>query len=221
MKLDTRLPALVVLGTWNPAIFQPAWVARHLFGVPEGQSIQGWEMVTSNQPPKHVTYLGQVGYSITQTRLEVYSNTGLAEAFGEAEKFAIQVIEKLPHTPLGAFGINQRFFEEHPDADLLEKLRTNDRVREQGTVTKEQFSTVYELAEGAYLRLLREVSSDGVMIDFNYHHPSVSFETRETRIMGALGRYYAQSIKWIYQLYDLEVDGVLMHEFPVGEEGRQ
>lgn len=31
-------PSIIVVGAWNPAILQPAWIAKHLYGIAEGEN---------------------------------------------------------------------------------------------------------------------------------------------------------------------------------------
>ena len=46
--LDTRAPIVVLVAQFNPAIFQPAWIARHLFDKKEGEEMPVMEMIAQS-----------------------------------------------------------------------------------------------------------------------------------------------------------------------------
>ena len=88
LTLDLRLPTIVITGTWNPAIFQPGWIAEHLFGVPKGQQLEMVQRITTAPQPKMTYYLASVGISVTPERLELYCNDLSGETKARAEAVA-------------------------------------------------------------------------------------------------------------------------------------
>jgi hypothetical protein len=127
MKLDLRMPTVVLAGAWNPAIFQPGWIARHVFGVPAGAEIKVTAVqMLIGQQQKLVTYIRDVGFAVSSNRLEIFAVEGSESAFKAAEETTARIVELLPHTPISAYGINFHFIEEHPLPGLLRKIRSCD-----------------------------------------------------------------------------------------------
>ncbi len=117
MKVDLRVPTIVISGAWNPAIFQPGWIARHLFEVPEGTKKLLAEVVTNNGE-RQIRYLDNVGISVVYERIEFFINSLDDECISTCEKAAINVLKTLYHTPVGPFGLNFQFCDEINDGIL-------------------------------------------------------------------------------------------------------
>ena len=39
IQQDLKYPMVVIVGSWNPAVFHPGWIAQHLFKVPSGEEV--------------------------------------------------------------------------------------------------------------------------------------------------------------------------------------
>jgi hypothetical protein len=169
MKLDTRRPILVLLGAWNPAIFRPEWVAAQLLGVPEGQQITVRTLVEVKEQ-KQLFYIGDLGYYVSQQRFEVYSQRYDDVGLRAAANFVAKVCEILPHTPLGNFGINSRFFDRDPPDRLYEMISTNDHLDERYRIISQQISTKFAHSQDVELNFKRVTSEQEIVFDFNFHH---------------------------------------------------
>lgn len=211
MKLNLRRPTLVLTGYWNPAIFQPPWVAVTLLGVPPGKEVNFVEVVEAG---KVAHYFGDIGICVPPGRLELYSNVASDQKWEEIEQFAIKVLETLPHTPLQGLGINFQFQEENPEPEVVDKLWTHEdletRFEVAGTVVRSALKF-----EDYDLNFSREVSVAGFAADFNFHHADVGLEKLKALIPGSVKDRYERAKKILLDVYGIETESaVLAHDFP-------
>jgi len=214
MKLDLRNATLIVLGAWNPAIFQPAWTARYLYEKPEGERVSASEVtVLTPAGPKRIIFIDDVGLSSSTDRVEIFLNADNDTTRSLAENVAIRLLSVLPHTPLGGFGVNYHYIEPDPDAELLDKFLTSEKINEHYKILKKSFSSALEMPDGVKLNLARHVSESEVIIDFNYHYERINRETFPATIEGMLKGHLDSSLATLEKLYDLKDYEALIHEF--------
>ena len=212
MNLDTRRPVLVLLGAWNPAVFSPQWAAAHLYGIQDGAEIS--LDISYIQPNnKTVAYIHDVGYYVDNTRFEIYANSFSNDLFGRVGELAQRLLEKLPHTPLGDFGINFHFNENDPSNDLIDKLTSNDQLESRFRILAQEFTAKILYKEKCQLNFKRIVGDKSVVFDFNYHHP-----VQSPKDLGVVtGEYLCsllnESRENIRELYDVEDCEQVQHEF--------
>src|SRR4051794_14601213 len=130
MQLDTRRPVLVLIGAWNAAIFQqPKWVAKHLHGLKEGAQTT-YRMYHNTDENRTITFIGDygIGYSANESRLEFYITSFNRSAFDRLVSFIGHVMETLPHTPMGDFGVNFTAIESDPSPDVLDRIQSSDNL---------------------------------------------------------------------------------------------
>jgi hypothetical protein len=91
-------------------------------------------------------------------------------------KMAQTLLEKLPYTPISAFGINFSYIEDIKKADLFNffKFNDNDLLSQQQFLIKKSSLQRALIVEDRLLNLT--LSSDGseVQIDFNFHYDVAS-----------------------------------------------
>lgn len=214
MFLDARRPVFVFRGAWNPAIFQPPWLAKYLFGIESGKEIEAVDMTVLTPVPKQITYIDNIGISASNDGIDIFANDLDEKTIAKAETTAIRLLETLPHTPLGGFGVNFCFTEKEPSDDLLDCLHTKDSIDKYFKILKQDFSAAIEI-DSVILNFTRQPTDANVQFDFNYHHNRIDFETRKETIEGAIGRFLEKSEEILDQLYSLQGYEVLKHEFEV------
>jgi hypothetical protein len=217
MKLDARKPIFILVGNWNPAIFQPGWIARYLFNIPEGQQVQLAEVITAERlgSPIHYFSDSNVGILASTERVEVYANDFDSSTTKLVEQVCIRLIQALPHTPLGPFGVNLSFSQEDPNDELLDLLRTRDNVEQHFKIVKQKLTSTIELPDEVALNFSRQPSAQAVVFDFNYHHKQITSPTAESLLDGAITKYLNHSQTVLKTLYGIEGYEVLVHDLTV------
>ena len=117
MELDLRRPTLVVTGQWNPAIFDPSWIAKNLLGLASGTEMSVTQVLVGN---KITNYYGSIGISVSELRVELFLNEFNEENQARLEKLLLDIAATLPHTPVQAMGVNFHFLESDVGADLVD-----------------------------------------------------------------------------------------------------
>lgn len=119
---------VVLVGQWNPAVFNPEWVGRNLN---EGRpvtaelaaglgllALAGWRVV-----------LDELVVIPSRDRLTVGARATSDAALQRVEEATRRILELLPHTPLLAAGINFTFVETAPAETTLDLVRSPDLGR--------------------------------------------------------------------------------------------
>lgn len=214
MKLDLRRPTLVLAGAWNPAIFQPGWIATHVFGVPVGAEVTARlaQLIVDDQP-KNIFYLKDVGFSVASNRLEIFGVDTTESAFDAIESAVSTVIRLLPHTPIAGLGVNFHFIEEHASPELLNKIRGADALDERYPIAQEGVASRINFEPTVQLNLHRRKEAESVEFDFNFHRGGMAPDKLVDAIRGGtrMRLEHAQSI--LRDLYGLSDYEILMHQF--------
>ena len=213
MLLDACRPVFVFRGAWNPAIFQPPWLAKNLFDIESGQEIEAIDMTVLTPAPKQIIYIENIGISASNDGVEIFVNDFDDQTIEKAERTAIRLLETLPHTPLGGFGVNFSFTEKEPSDELLDCLHTKDSIDKQFKILKQEFSAAIEI-DSVILNFTRQPTDTDVQFDFNYLHNQINFEARNEIIDGVLDRFLERSKEILDNLYSLKEYEVLKHDFP-------
>lgn len=222
MKLDLRHAAIVLLGAWNPAIFQPGWIVRHLFNVPEGQSVKGGQLIPSSPALDPILFLEGVGISVSGDRVRLYLNRFDEETISRVEKVAGRLVETLLHTPFGAFGVNFNFIEDDPDISLYDKLKVNDRLDQKFKIIKQAMIASIELDSDVTLNLSRGPKESGVVFDFNYHYKQINPIEFSKKISGLYRKNLERSKEILKDIYGLEEYSIINQTFDDAvEEARE
>lgn len=206
MKLDLRLPTIVVTGAWNPKIFSPQWISKHLFGYDEGVNVNIEQIVvaTDNQQPTTITYIDHVGLRASESRVELFMDQLEADNFTLLERVAKNTISILQHTPLGALGVNFNFIEEEPEDDLIDKLKSPDGLERKFAIKAQSFKATIGLEEHQDLNLSREISDGLVKINFNYHFSPLRLDIADGILDDCVSNSLVKTREYLDQLYGLE-----------------
>jgi hypothetical protein len=218
MKLDLRRPTIVLAGAWNPAIFEPAWIARHVFGMPGGVefTVNAAQMIADGEA-KLAIYIGDVGFSVSPTRLEIFAAQVGAAAFSAVESATAKIVELLPHTPISAYGINFRFIEELPSPDLLKQIRCHDELEKRFEVAKETIISTINLEPKVQLNLQRQKEGSSLFFNFNFHYSGVQIDNFTGSIRGEVQARLGEALSIMRDIYGLSSYEVLTHEFASGQ----
>ena len=180
MILDLRNPFLVISGHWNPSIFNPQWVRTVLFQLSDGEKRSLYKVQPSIRDPIEseqyipevcsVYYHSDVGISCDTNQLEVYTNKLNDETINHAETIIKRIIELFPYTPISSYGINFRFFDSSPEAEICDILKTFERLDLKFNIAATDFRSKIFESEEYDINFRRLLDNDGVELDFNFHH---------------------------------------------------
>jgi hypothetical protein len=190
--LDLRKPVLIFAGSFNPAIFSAPWMARSLFGVPEGEEVEVTSVLDLGEgpPPRH--YIQKVGVLVQSQRLAIYPDEMTEEVIGRAETAFSAVAETLPHTPVAAFGINFQFDQLAVTAELVDSVMPRDGLEALGQINSTEVGSNIAVGERDQLNISRQLSGESVGVSFNFHYPITGLqevaEGRKPNIAEAFNR---------------------------------
>ena len=211
MKLDLSVPTFVAVGSFNSAIFQPPWVALHLFEKPSGADVNLIQAITGNFGAPLRNYIDNVGISVTSNRFEVIPNDLSGSTKSTAEKVFANLFSKLPHTPVSAVGINFQFTLEDPSTFILDTLRSTDGFDALYSGLKEErLQSVVAHSSGVDLNFGRGVREGIASFSFNYNHAPFTPSMVST-LHGSIERLLEESLKTLDSLYGLreyEISGM-------------
>lgn len=221
MDLDARKPVLVILGAWNPAIFQPGWIARWLFSYPKGQDVTVATVAASGPELTLLTYLDNVGVGVSDQRLMIYANANSPTVFELAERVAVKCLGALSHTPVGAYGVNFSFAEPRATSDVLDRLRAKDGVTDRFKVTRERIASTIPWMDESQLNFTRFYEGEAAGFEFNFHFPKISADTAASQLNGTLARHLGYAMDLLEQLYGLNKTGVIGHALQSEVTGKE
>lgn len=194
-SFDFKTPSVVVAGHWNAAILnEPGWIARNILDIPDGQgaTLEGITIADKMEtgqifPQKNIWLFDDYGMGCTGQRVELYvRNIKKLEAI---YLFMKKLIELLPHTPIGAVGLNFKACIDNEDQNIFELVDTDETFDSFGAVGNwfrrekidiKEKDMIKEGKSGSFstvLNLSRNVTRESVEIDFNYHTPVDSMKT--------------------------------------------
>lgn len=168
---------VVLVGSFNPAILVPQWVAVHGLGYPPGQEFQ-IEVLTSigNVGPTRYSFNG-LSYSADYRRVTLF--VGASQAFEpeRAVSAAASILEKLPHTPLKGVGFNFGFAVDDPSDALLSLLSVHagmaDKLENGAEVVTRRWGNTVKWGE-ALVSIDCEFAGGQASVAFNFHYSTES-----------------------------------------------
>jgi hypothetical protein len=213
MRPNAEAWTVVLVGQWNPAVFNPEWVARNLN---DGQpvvaelaagpgllAIAGWRVV-----------VGDLLVVPSRDRLVFGTRATTNEALQRIEGAARRVLELLPHTPLHAAGVNFAFVEETPREETLGLVKAADlrRFAEKGyDVVRNELHRAVRV-EKETLNTVVAVAEDGTMrASVNFHRdlgdvpPDARAPACREALAGKLVRAKKQAVEVLHSVYGLEL----------------
>jgi len=164
ITLELPKQNVTVIGAFNPAIFEPPWVKRHVPAV-EGDITVGLNV--GSGPP--ICRAGELYWIVTNERLVVHGPTA------QAGRMVSEILLTLPHTPLRAAGANF-LFSGRADRDRFGPWRigsstagVSDLLR--GAPAELALSQVALREDGVQVtaKVVWPSESPEALLDLNYH----------------------------------------------------
>ncbi len=212
MDITKRSGNIVIVGAWNPAIINPPWLSKEIFEVPEDvDEPVKLELSTNPLDPPKLT-IRDVAF-IGKRDLLVLSPSNFTEAnFKSVEDKARIILDKLPHTPITAFGQNFEFFGETATVDDTDVFDFEDNIHELlGLIDYSLESTNISKTlrfENHVLNFTRILSGSSLTVKFNFHYEVTSAIDAKNQLENSILTNFGLAKSVITNLgADLDSDG--------------
>lgn len=195
--------SIVMVGSWNRAIFSPQWVIEKVFPREEQLEV---EMGFAAQP--------LVGFVTDRCRLQILPGQVRVfplqawEGMRACEDAARAVLERLPETPVRGVGINVGFDVDSPTEILrgLFELQDLGSLAQLGRLRRSAVRHYLDYAPDGNLTLSVEMQEEKqVRIDLNFHWNVHDAITGAQRIRGRSDEVLAYSHDLVQRVYEVEV----------------
>jgi hypothetical protein len=163
---------LVLAGGWNANIFQPDWVAKHVFSKEEINV----EFLLGPQQGTLSFVSGDVTLLVRPDKLIFGCKNTSDQALASIEAAGLQTLELLPHTPVAAFGINFGFHEENPSSELIHLFQTDDLdpISKAGCTIQKTSLIRQVMVENRTLNVTHALENSQVHVSLNFHFPATN-----------------------------------------------
>jgi len=161
--------SIIILGSWNPRIFTPAWIKTNLLGLKETAELQG--LINFNDLDfafRHDGITLVPKYSSVEITVDNFDE----KSGCRAAEILIKMLELLPQTPIKAMGVNIRFEigkkEKLGLINVLNGINGNygdfklNQVRQ--SLKKEKY----------FLNIVSDISDKNYIVNFNFHYTNIT-----------------------------------------------
>jgi hypothetical protein len=168
--LDTKDATVVVIGAFNPAIFNPGWVAHNVHGIPDGQEVEVMEVHVQTGPTAllRLNFINGVAFHVLPSRMDVYTSGGSIDNFKRLEEAVAKIFEILPHTPVQGLGLNFKWTDSDPDEACSDFFQTPEGIEKKYVLNVRQSMFQAQL-DDCVLNFTRTLSNGAAVFRFNYH----------------------------------------------------
>lgn len=208
--LDTRAPVVVLVAQFNPAIFQSAWIARHLFDKKDGEDMPVLEMIAQNG--SHILQLSffeGVALNVSPDRTEVFVIDGRPQTLENLERVLLKMLDVLPHTPVSAIGCNLTYADNDPSPEVTSLFETREALEGEGKLNLRQSGIQLQLDETEVLNFNRALTEQNVRYTFNYHRPETDIVRYKDFVPNMTSRALERSLKLLKSYYGYDAHEVV------------
>ncbi|MCK9412116.1 MAG: hypothetical protein M0Q53_07425 [Prolixibacteraceae bacterium] len=159
----------VIVGSWNPRIFTPKWIKINLFGLNDGEEIQG--MVNFEEMDFGFHYHG----------INLFPKANLVEVTFDgydmnkaelASSIINKILELLPQTPIKALGVNIRYVLNKQDPNIFIQTINNISCSfgefELNQIKQSQNQENYQI------NIISDILKDNIQSNFNFHYSKIA-----------------------------------------------
>lgn len=193
--------SIVIVGSWNPSIFAPAWVAANLTQTKE----IGLQVAITRRTPIRLAF-DRIFLRVDDSKLTLQLQEISEASFVTMEAVAKRILNELPHTPVSGIGVNFKFLEEEPPIPLLETFRLDDQgmLADAGaTVRTTTLRRALAWNDGS-LNLSMELTERGdVSFDFNFHRDIHNANEAVAHLEAGMAHFREAAINLLATVYEL------------------
>jgi hypothetical protein len=185
--MDLKTSDIVVIGAFNPAIISPEWlIDQGITTAPAEPTSIDLELGLRND----------IVFTLDECRWRVSPDRLVLEPLSAANPVAKikSVVEKLPHTPVRAVGLNFHF---HCPAAAWKGGQPRlgslaaDSLTLGGKVQHRAWTTGVAFEDGSHLNLTVRTTDAQTLADFNFHR----LATKTDKVLAALDKFDHDMIK--------------------------
>ncbi len=198
--------SIVINGAWNPNIFNPVWIHKHL--VDGEQQVEIAYPLSDNTLPIQVS-LPEVRIYPSVNRLEIKPREESVNGMNAALSVARKITGLLIHTPVSAFGVNFGF-EENDDIHLLtSKIQLLDNA----SIDSDKYKLIntaiqrnFKVKDSEYMNLSVVYDADSAIISVNFHQEINEMDMVIKALSQiSIERYFQDAQSIIRSSYNLDV----------------
>lgn len=211
MKIKDESCAIVLIGNWNKYILSPGWSAKNIFNEP---GLQVEIALDLGLPPRYTSEQSHVRMVPAQDNVTFVALQNDNECLQKMESFAYELVDKLSHTPVRAFGTNFGFVDDVGKNDLSAIFKFSDNEQLSNFGCQLTFNAVRRrlIVENRTLNLSIAQKGSEIVFDFNFHYDVTGTDEVKAKIKNSVveNKKIAEDLlKSVYKLdYDkLEIRG--------------
>ena len=205
MRINGDAWTLILAGFWNRRIFTPEWLKENLNIVGD----IGLEMILAQGAIGPRMLFEGLRMQVASQRI-VLSPTELSDGvIQRMEAVGVALLERLPHTPISAVGVNFQFVEETPAQSLLQlfEFADNAKLADAGFVLRDTQVTRKLIHNDEIVNLTFVLNSAGrLTIDFNFHTDTTNPTAAAAALTGRLLQHRETALGLLTQTYQLHQD---------------
>lgn len=210
--------SIVILGAWNPSIFSPEWVSRHLSETGEC-SVKLAFPVSDPTAPRKITFEGIHLFPGRKQVMLVPDEPSL-EGMSMCAGVLLKIIEALHHTPVSSAGINFSFLESEELGGMSDVLVPADtaKILDTHQVKHTSISRVlHKDGESNILNFSLAQENGDYALTFNFHYDfnrvenyqglfgsDASSDASSDAISNAISKHYQEALDLSAALYGVQ-----------------
>lgn len=201
--------SIVIVGAWNPNIFNPSWLQKNL--LKEGEEAEFAYPINDIYLPVQISIPDVKIYPSAQ-RLEIRLNNENSSNLENAIEVAKKIATLLQHTPVNGVGFNFSFVELEDIACIPSKFDLQDNAEIDSTKFKLKQTIIkrsYELDSKQSLNLAIIYNNNSVHVELNYHY-DISDMCEAITILEkeVTSEKLAQATDFLRDVYKIEIDNI-------------
>jgi hypothetical protein len=197
-----------VTGRWNALIFTPAWIKANLFDNADIPVSMAWPLGDPTASMRLTC--GGVSIFPSSQALDIQTADISKPGMIKAGEITAKILHLLPHTPIGALGVNFRFSEKNPLPALEALFGFADAAKiptEKYTLAGTQISRSFTTDSDVVLNLSVSRLVNEMVFEFNFHTQSSDIEILSKRMSEAnLLARFDESIEFMKTAYELDLE---------------
>jgi len=194
---------IVILGSWNTAIFNPRWLTTHVFQAKEAS------LEISIQPGLPRRIIGDnVALIPTNSRLMLAPNDLEDATLVRMEEIACEILGLLPHTPVNSAGINFGY----KVSPMSEELRNiipvilSTQLASEGLVIRSREYKWVCQYEQQTLNIRFKADGEGAIILYNFHLDVKDSNEAAEYIGGKVIRFREKTKEVLQNVFDITLE---------------
>ncbi|MHB1185081.1 MAG: hypothetical protein ACYC4A_10335 [Desulfobulbia bacterium] len=208
MKAMTDGFGIITVGSWNPRIFTPDWLKKHVCDNQESELRYAIPLNAVDAPPR-IEFEGVYLFP-SSSKLEVKPSNPSIELISKCAKVSSSIISKLNHTPLTAIGINFAFMQEVDTQSIMSQFNFADIAKIDASellLSNTVINRGFDRKDGRRFNLSVSFENDVIIFSINYHSDVDSCENAIKMLSDDIAsQLFTDTISILKKTYDIELE---------------